>query len=95
MLGIKFKKDKNKEEETEGNGKILSGVVTSDKMQDTIVVEVLRYFKHPKIGKFIKRKKKYHAHDAGNTFSIGDKVEIRECRPISKTKSFTVVKPKK
>lgn len=88
-----FRKTKKEEvKETHTNGKVLRGVVTSDKMKDTITVEVLRYFKHGKIGKFIKRKKKYHAHDEGNTFNIGDKVEIKECKPISKTKHFTVVK---
>lgn len=73
-------------------GKILSGVVVSNKMQDTAVVEVLRLVKHPKYRKFIKRMKRYHAHDPGNTKQEGDKVEIVECRPISKTKTFTVVR---
>lgn len=82
----------SKDEAQKKIGKTLQGVVVSDKMKDTIVVEVLRYFKHPKIGKFIKRKKKYHVHDAGNTKKIGDKVEIKETKPISKTKHFTVLK---
>lgn len=81
-------------EETTPKGKILRGVVTSDKMQDTIVVSVERYFKHPKYGKFIKAKKKYKAHDAGNTTKIGDKVEIQECRPISKDKHFRLITTK-
>ncbi len=72
-------------------GKTLSGVVVSDKMQDTIVVAVTRFVKHPKYGKFIKRVKRYHAHDPGNTKKEGDKVEITECRPISKKKTFKVV----
>jgi small subunit ribosomal protein S17 len=86
------KKEKNKEENTvtESKGKVLRGVVISDKMKDTVTVEVQRYFKHPKYKKFIKRRKRYHAHDAGNTKSVGDKVEIAEGRPISKTKRYTV-----
>ena len=76
----------------EQNGKVLSGVVVSDKMKDTVVVEVQRYNKHPKYGKFIKSKKKYKAHDAGNTQKIGDKVEIIETRPISKDKRFIIKK---
>ncbi len=70
--------------------KKLDGVVVSDKMTDTIVVSVSRYFKHPKYGKFISLQKKYKAHDAGNTAHIGDKVEIVECRPISKDKHLTL-----
>jgi small subunit ribosomal protein S17 len=72
-------------------GKTLSGVVVSDKMQDTIVVAVSRFVKHPKYRKFIKRVKRYHAHDPGNTKKEGDKVDIVECRPISKKKTFKVV----
>lgn len=75
----------------ETKGKVLAGVVVSDKMKDTIVVEVNRFVQHPKYRKFIKRVKRYHAHDAGNTKKIGDKVEIAECRPISKLKHFKVV----
>ena len=72
--------------------KTLSGVVVSDKMKDTIVVQVSRYTKHPAYGKFVNIKKKYKAHDSGNTKKIGDKVEIEEVRPISKDKRFQVVK---
>lgn len=71
--------------------KILSGTVVSDKMKDTVVVLVERYEKHPKYGKFIKYKKKFKAHDAGNTKKIGEKVEIVETRPISKDKKFMIV----
>jgi len=69
----------------------MSGVVTSDAMQDTVVVAITRFVKHPKYRKFIKRTKKYHAHDPGNTKNVGDKVTIEECRPISKMKSFKIV----
>ena len=71
-------------------GKILSGVVVSNKMKDTIVVSVERYEKHPKYEKFIKRRKKFKAHDVGNTKAVGDKVEIVESKPISKDKHFIV-----
>ncbi len=73
-------------------GKVLKGVVTSDKMTDTIVVQVTRYFKNEKYQKFIKQHKKYKAHDKGNTCKIGDTVSIQETRPISKDKHFIVLK---
>ncbi len=71
--------------------KILSGTVVSDKMKDTIVVLVERYEKHPRYGKFIKKRKKFKVHDFGNTAKIGDKVQIIETRPISKEKSFKLL----
>ena len=71
--------------------KILSGTVVSDKMKDTIVVLVERYEKHPRYGKFIRKRKKFKVHDAGNTAKIGDKVQIIETRPISKEKSFKLL----
>lgn len=75
----------------ENTKKILSGVVVSDKMKDTVVVEVGRFVEHPKYKKRIKINKKYKAHDTGNTKKVGDKVEIEETKPISKTKHFKVV----
>lgn len=69
----------------------LRGVVVSDRMKDTVVVAVTRYVKHTKYKKYIKRRSKYHAHDKGNTRSIGDKVTIRESSPISKNKHFIVL----
>jgi small subunit ribosomal protein S17 len=81
---------KTTEEKIE-KGKILSGVVVSDKMDKTIVVSVSRFIKHPKYGKFYKVNKKYKAHDAENKFKVGDKVEIMETRPISKEKHFKVM----
>lgn len=60
-------------------------------MKDTIVVSVERYEKHPRYFKFVKRRKKFKAHDAGNTAKIGDKVQIVETRPISKEKSFKLL----
>lgn len=69
----------------------LKGIVTSDKMKDTVTVRVERYEKHPKYHKYIHIHKKYKAHDAGNTKKIGDKVVIEETAPISKDKHFKVV----
>ena len=69
----------------------LSGVVVSDKMNDTIVVLVERSVKHPKYNKIIKRSTKVHAHDPDNSAKIGDKVVITETRPISKTKSWKLM----
>lgn len=71
--------------------RILKGTVVSTKMKDTVVVLVERYEKHAKYGKFVKTGKKFKAHDAGNTKQMGEKVEIRETRPISKDKHFVVV----
>ncbi len=68
----------------------LTGVVTSDKMEKTIVVEVVRVTRHPLYGKVIKTHKKYKAHDENNSARIGDTVRIRECRPMSKDKTFFV-----
>ncbi len=83
---------KTTEQKNTSKAKTLKGVVVSDKMKDTVVVEVTRYFKHEKYQKFIKRHKNYKAHDEGNTLKIGDTVTIRETKPISKTKHFVVVK---
>ncbi|MEZ9986392.1 30S ribosomal protein S17, partial [Vibrio sp. 10N.261.49.A3] len=72
--------------------RIQQGRVVSDKMDKSIVVAIERTVKHPIYGKFIKRTTKVHAHDEDNTCGLGDKVEIAECRPLSKTKSWTLVK---
>lgn len=80
-----------KTEEKKSLKKELRGVVVSDKMKDTVVVAVTRYVKHTKYKKYMKRVKKYHAHDKGNTHTTGERVTIRESRPISKTKHFIVV----
>jgi len=85
----KTKTEKNTE--VKKGGKILRGVVVSDKMKDTCTVLVVRFVKHPKYKKFYKVSKKYKAHDAGNLKKIGDKVEIRECKPISKDKHFIII----
>tara|TARA_B100001778_G_C18228739_1_gene467939 strand:- start:348 stop:578 length:231 start_codon:yes stop_codon:yes gene_type:complete len=71
--------------------KVLKGLVTSAKNNKTIVVKVTRRFKHPFYGKVISRSKKYHAHDEKNKFKIGDVVEISECKPISKKKTWEII----
>ena len=73
------------------NKKVLRGKVVSDKMKDTVVVEVSHFVKHPKYKKFMKKTKKHMAHDKGNTKQIGDIVSIEEVRPMSKRKSFIVI----
>ncbi len=73
------------------NPRKLTGVVVSAKMQDTAVVKVDRYEKHPKYGKFMTTSKKYSVHNPGNAAQEGDKVTIIESKPISKTKRFTIV----
>lgn len=67
------------------------GVVTSDKMQKSIVVAVLRKVKHPKYGKFVKKTTKFVAHDENNDCNIGDTVKIMETRPLSKNKNWRLV----
>ena len=72
------------------NGKILSGVVVSNKMQKTVVVLVTRFVKHPKYDKYIQKIKRYKAHDEKGR-QVGEKVEIREIRPMSRDKRFEVL----
>jgi small subunit ribosomal protein S17 len=90
MLGKTKKTEEKKEIVTKG--KALSGVVVSDKMDKTVVVEVQRYFKHPRYGKFVKTNKRYKAHDETNEVKVGDKVEIVETKPMSKDKKFVIKK---
>lgn len=72
--------------------KILQGVVVKDGNNKTVVVTVPRFVKHAKYQKFQKIDKRYQAHDENNDFKVGDKVEMVETRPISKTKYFKVTK---
>ncbi|OIR10024.1 30S ribosomal protein S17 [mine drainage metagenome] len=71
--------------------RILQGVVVSDAMDKTIVVRVERRVMHPVYKKFIRRSKKYAAHDENNSYKVGDVVRIEECAPISKSKCWTVI----
>jgi small subunit ribosomal protein S17 len=73
-------------------GKFLEGIVVKSAMKDTITVQVERYEKHPKYKKYMKLSKKFLVHNPGNTAVIGEKVIIRETRPISKLKRFVIVK---
>jgi small subunit ribosomal protein S17 len=76
----------------EKNKRTLVGRVVSDKMDKTVTVLVERRVKHPIYDKIIVRSKKYHAHNDGNKAKAGDLVEIQEARPMSKTKSWAVVR---
>lgn len=71
--------------------RILTGTVTSDTNDQTVTVSVERRFTHPVLKKTIRKSKKYRAHDANNTFKVGDQVRIQECAPMSKTKRWEVV----
>ena len=71
--------------------RVLTGTVVSDKGDKTIVVRVERRVKHLLYGKIIRLSKKYHAHDEGNAFKLGQQVRIEECKPMSKLKSWTVL----
>lgn len=86
-------KDKAVEKEAPAvsKGLVLSGIVVSTKMKDTIVVKVNRFVKVPKYERFMKISKKYKAHDAGNTKKEGETVQIVETKPISKDKHFKVL----
>ena len=90
MFSRKTKKNTDSQESTP-KGKVLKGVVVSDKMKDTVVVSVSRYFKHPKYQKFMTVDKRYKVHNPGNTVKTGEKVSIRETKPISKTKRFVII----
>lgn len=78
-------------EETRNLRKERTGIVTSNKMEKSIVVSVQRRQKHPMYGKFIKLTKKFHAHDEKNECNIGDTVRIMETRPLSKTKNWRLI----
>lgn len=78
------------ENQIKKNRKVLSGVVVSDKMDKTVVVNVTRFVKHKKYDKYMKIDKRYKAHDESNKHKVGDKVEIEETRPMSKDKTFKV-----
>ena len=74
------------------NQRKLVGRVVSDKMQKTVTVRVERRVRDPMMGKIITRSKKYHAHAESNEYKEGDLVEIAECRPLSRTKSWKVTR---
>ncbi len=78
-------------EQTRNLRKIITGTVTSDKMDKSITLTVERKLRHPVYGKFVKKSKKYMAHDEKNECRIGDKVIITETRPLSKSKRWRLV----
>lgn len=71
--------------------RVLNGIVVSDASEKTVVVRVDRRMRHPIYKKIIQRSKKYAAHDEKNQFKVGDKVQIIECAPVSKSKRWSVV----
>jgi small subunit ribosomal protein S17 len=75
-----------------GNRRIAEGVVTSDKMNKTRRVEIPRLVKHPRYGKYIKRRTICYVHDERNESHVGDRVEIMEARPMSKLKCWCLVR---
>ena len=81
-------------QETAGRNsrRMIQGVVASTSMDKTITVRVERLFKHPKYKKYIRKHSKVHAHDQANDAQIGDTVEVMECRPLSKSKRWRLVR---
>lgn len=73
-------------------GRVLTGIVTRDKMDKTRRVEIQRLVRHPKYGKFVKQRTVCYTHDEANDSHLGDTVEIRESRPLSKLKRWTLVR---
>ena len=71
--------------------KMITGKVIKTEMNKSAVVNVERLVKHPVNGKYIKRSTKYHIHDENNKCSVGDVIKIKQCRPISKTKTWILV----
>ncbi len=82
----------NPETETRTGRRSYIGTVVSDKMDRTITVRVDRLVKHPVFGKYVRRKQQFKAHDEQEQAGIGDRVEIVECRPLSRTKRFRLVR---
>jgi len=80
------------EKQERGSRKLRRGKVTSDRMEKSIVVEVIRKYRHPLYKKVVRSNTSYHAHDENNQAHTGDLVEIMETRPISKTKRWRLVK---
>lgn len=77
--------------ENQSKNKILKGLVVSDKMQKTAVVEILRLKKHPKYKKYYKVSKRFKAHDEENQYHVGDKVLIKETKPMSRDKRWIII----
>jgi small subunit ribosomal protein S17 len=75
-----------------GNRRRLRGRVVSDRAAKTITVEVIRSYRHPKYGKMVRQKRRVHAHDEARAAHVGDTVEILECRPLSRTKCWRLLR---
>lgn len=84
--------NKTETKKAAGRRRALTGVVVSDTMDKTVVVMVERTVKHPAYQKYIRRRKRYYAHDPKNECKVGDRVEIEESRPLSKLKRWKVTK---
>ncbi|MES9855740.1 MAG: 30S ribosomal protein S17 [Sedimenticola sp.] len=78
--------------EQQVSNRTLQGRVVSDKMDKSVTVMIERQVKHPLYGKYIRRSTKIHAHDEGNECAMGDMVIVEQCRPLSKSKSWRLVK---
>ncbi len=72
--------------------RVVTGVVASDKTNKTRRVEINRTVRHPKYGKFVKRRTVCHVHDENNESAVGDRVEIQECRPLSRLKRWSLLR---
>ena len=70
----------------------IEGIVVSDKMAKTITILVERTYKHPKYKKYVRKQQRYHAHDENGEAKLGDRVEVRACRPLSRLKRWTLVR---
>jgi len=79
-------------EQARNSRRVLEGIVSSDAMDKSITIRVERKFKHPKYKKYIRRHSTVHAHDENNEAATGDRVEVMECRPLSKTKRYRLVR---
>ena len=77
---------------TRKSRRVLEGKVLSTKMQKTIVVEVERTFRHAKYGKYLRKRKRYHAHDEQQSAKTGDRVELAATRPLSKSKRWRLLR---
>ena len=77
-------------QQTRGRRKVRQGRVVSDKMDKTVVVAVESRVRHPLYGRIVRRTKRYKAHDETNEYHVGDTVEITECRPLSRDKTWRV-----
>lgn len=82
----------NRMSDTNNIERSVTGRVVSNKMDKGIVVRGERKVKHPLYGKFVRKSTKFHAHDENNDCNVGDTVMIKECRPYSKTKCWTLIK---